>query len=445
MVGLKSILRPDCDVFSQRKPAARIDRLVALALVLAGTIAFVGNTVIPESTRFKYDFACFYTAWYAAQTGLDFYDPLFGQKSGDSPLMTDIAQQAGVPLPVPQYAYSPAFAALGLLLPLPSYRTAEVAWVWVNAFLWLGCIGLLIQSAVASHALAGAGLFLAATFFPPADFTLQLGQLNTIVLVLIVLTLWALRWRHDAFAGAMIGLAMLSKTHVGFFWVYFLFRRRWQAATSTVITLGVAALFSLVALGEQPWKTYVNNVLPMASQGFAYIANQSVHAVLARTTITDPALLFSDGLIPAGAPVTSLGRCAALLILVVTLAVVMRSGSKASLSLEVSAVTLALLLAAPVATIHHFTWAYLPIVILCGRLLTQDIAWRRSCGILLVTGIGLLFIPWPLFFSMFLGHAGWIRLLACNTFAGALSLWLISLMLIRATHRDSSLKLDVRV
>jgi hypothetical protein len=38
-------------------------------------------------------------------------------------------------------------------------------------------------------------------------------------------------------------------------------------------------------------------------------------------------------------------------------------------------------------------------------------------------GVGLLFLTWN-FFAWFGGHSGLLRLLACNTFAGALLIWI---------------------
>ena len=70
---------------------------LALTIVLAATIGFIANTIIAESRRYKYDFAAYYTIWYAARHRLPLYDPLAGQQSGGNSHLSQVAQQAGIP------------------------------------------------------------------------------------------------------------------------------------------------------------------------------------------------------------------------------------------------------------------------------------------------------------------------------------------------------------
>jgi hypothetical protein len=118
--------------------------------------------------------------------------------------------------------------------------------------------------------------------------------------MLIAVAVVSLEKKWDFWAGAAVALAMLAKPHVGLFVVYSLIRRKWSAVAGKIITLGALVLHSILMLGWEPWHTYLTLVLPAATGGFAYIADQSLHGVLARIAIDDPNLLFTDAILTGG-------------------------------------------------------------------------------------------------------------------------------------------------
>ena len=69
-----------------------------------------------------------------------------------------------------------------------------------------------------------------------------------------------------------------------------------------------------------------------------------------------------------------------------------------------------------------------------GTIVMQEAAIRYGAFIneiiAFVVGVGLLFLTWK-FFAWFSGHSGLLRLLACNTFAGALLIWICLIRLLR--------------
>ena len=404
---------------------------LAIAIALIATIVFLCNTVITETRRYKYDFAGNYVAWYAAQHRLALYDPLIGRQGGPSPYLNDLARQAGVPGEVPHFVYSPAFAAPACLFPALSYRRAELIAVWSSAIAWLACVGGLTYRLLSPHYLAAAGLFALATLYPPMLFTVNIGQGNIYIFLALVTMVWCLHRNHKVTAGIAIGLAMVWKMHLSLFLLYFLVTRRWTTALSAIITVLSLVVFSLVTLGIEPWDIYLHDVFPTTLGGMAYIANQSLAGVVARFFTTDAQLLFTDALIKSSS-LSLLSKAFSGLLIGITSWQVFKSRRHTTAALQASAVILCLLLASPVAFIHHFVWCYLPIVVLWSSLLCDDSKVSVYQAVPLTLGTLMLFLPWTTFFQLFLGHNGWPRILACNTFMGAFLLWLAALSTMRS-------------
>lgn len=321
-------------------------------------------------------------------------------------------------------------------MPPLSYRSAELLMVWSAGLIWLVAVAFLVRFFLPTQPLAGAGLFALATIFPPTLFTLSLGQVNIYIFLMVLLMVGSLIKRWDSLAGILLGLSIISKTHLGLFVLYFLVKRRTKATLAAIITLAALVVFSIATLGLSPWRTYLNSILPAALGGMVYIANQSCPGVLARIFISDPQLLFTDSLLPSGTTLYLFTKAAALLIVAATLWVVAPARGPRRIATEASAIILALLLATPVANLHHFVWVYLPLAVLWSALLQGNR--DRFQAVLLSLGTILLFLPWPTFFGLFLGHCGWPRLFACNTFLGTLLLWIAALRLIRSAPRLSS-------
>jgi len=261
--------------------------------------------------------------------------------------------------------------------------------------------------------------------------SLQLGQVNIVLFALIVSAVWLMARDRSVLAGALLGVAALVKPHLGLLWIYLLWKRQWKAAGSCVVTVLILTGGALVSLGIEPFHTYVFDVLPKISGGQAYIANQSVYGVLARVFVSDPAYLFADRLMESHFWIDMLSLAAGLAIIVLTFRAIPRDGrSSETISLEFAAVICALLLANKIATIHHFTWVWLAVPAYATAALRGAARPPRNEIIAFVVGVGLLFLTWK-FFAWFNGQSGLLRLLACNTFAGALLIWICLIRLLR--------------
>lgn len=238
----------------------------------------------------------------------------------------------------------PPFAALlmaGLaLLPLP-----------VSAALWAatGVLALALVVHVVRPDLAPwavLGVCVAALALEPVRETLTFGQVNLLLMALVVVDLLGPRRR---WSGALVGLAAAVKLTPLVFVVLLLGTgRRGDAARAVVAVVGAGVVGALVA-PRSSWD-YWTSVLadPERPGSPAFATNQSVSGVLARALGGPaPTLLW---LIVAGA--VSLG--------VLALGCVWWRRGDPALGVGLAAV--AMLLASPISWSHHWVWA-LPVAL----------------------------------------------------------------------------------
>jgi alpha-1,2-mannosyltransferase len=85
-------------------------------------------------------------------------------------------------------------------------------------------------------------------------FDLNLGNVSLIVTFFAVV---AWRWLDRPASGVAIAASLAVRPAMGVIWIWWLVRRKWQAAAWTVIGLGAMFLVSLPFMGIDPWLQYV--------------------------------------------------------------------------------------------------------------------------------------------------------------------------------------------
>lgn len=152
-------------------------------------------------------------------------------------------------------------------------RTASVLWYVLQ---W-GCLLYVLHSVrlrIRGHELAGASAIaiVVAVFGDVLQIELLNGQVNLIVVALVVASVW-LADRRPFVAPALLGAAMAIKLTPALMIVYWIVRRRFAYAAQAV---GWAVLFVLV-----PWLVVGNRL-------WTLYADYVQHFVLARTRSADP-------------------------------------------------------------------------------------------------------------------------------------------------------------
>lgn len=275
------------------------------------------------------------------------------------------------------FTYPPLAALLALPLTLLSFRAAGLAWTAMNlgllAFLlWRYARPLWSQLGPALGPLVFAG---AAWLLPVRD-TFRFGQVNLILLTLVLLDCTSARPRWPR--GALVGVATAIKLTPGLFIPYLWVSGRRRAA---YVAAGTASALTLLTFA----------VLPRDSRDFWFDALLNSDRLGSNSGTSNQAI--------RGVVLRFLGPGLPTTLLVLTLVAVAayvglrRAASLSRGGAEISALTVVgctAVLVSPVSWIHHMVWVLLAIVVLCADL--RDRRRVLAAGALAV--LSTLQLPW---------------------------------------------------
>jgi alpha-1,2-mannosyltransferase len=297
-----------------------------------------------------------------------------GDLYGDLPTTS-----VGIDLP---FTYPPLAAALlspSTLVPLPVGSTVltVLTIVVLGAVIAMVLDSLGVRSAGRRHWLLVGMLLPVAMFLEPVRSTLGYGQINILLMAVVVLDCLAKtpRWPR----GALIGLAAAVKLTPAAFVLFLLLRRDYRATVTAVLSfLAATSLGFLVAWSDSIrfWSSVVYDTDRIGLVHYA--GNQSIMAVLARVGVE------------------SSGRGAlwlALVLLVVGFAAtaMLRAFAAGLSALALGFNALAAVVASPVSWSHHWVWS---VPVLLGLAVT---GWRARTWLPTSLAIGgvLLFAVSP--------------------------------------------------
>jgi alpha-1,2-mannosyltransferase len=260
------------------------------------------------------------------------------------------------------FTYTPFAAATFVPLSLVSFDVLKVAVLSIGiaavvASVWVS-LGSLGHARDVTRVSLTFGLGAVSLFFEPVRETLTFGQVN-LVLMLIVLADLCLpdtsRWK-----GIGIGIATGFKLTPAIFIVYLLVTRRWTGAIRSVVAAAATVAIGFVVLPAESAQFWFDRVFLDSARvgGVPFVANQSINATLFRA-LGDQASARPFWLL-AVVVVAPMGlACAAWL---------SRRGHE--LAGIVTCATVGLLVS-PVSWSHHWVWVVPALV------LGVDTAWRH--------------------------------------------------------------------
>lgn len=216
------------------------------------------------------------------------------------------------------------------------------ALVVVVSFLCLSVVCFLVTRRLTRRAnvvwTVTAAVSVAAVALEPVISTFLFGQINLVLVALVVVDCLAVtdrRWR-----GMLVGLAAAIKLTPLVFLLYFLVRRDWRAALTSVATFAGLAGAGFVFAPKDSAEYWFHALLdPSRVGGLAYMTNQSLRGVLHRFNPGQP----TETLLWMG-----------LSAIVVVLAIV--AARKSDDVVALTAIATAGLLVSPVSWSHHWVW-----------------------------------------------------------------------------------------
>lgn len=319
-------------------------RLFWIALLVALVAAIVAMLVYQHNPGWMYDAKVYRRGGAAVLHGQDVYSSKLW----------------------PAFTYTPfaalAFSALSFL----SVNAIGLIWTTVSfacleAVIWL-CLGQVGVRARRTRLAMTAPVCMLAIWLDPISLTLLLGQVN-IILMLIVLVDLGLpdgnRWKGIG-VGAAAGIKLLP----AFFILYLLLTRRLRATALSIAALTATAAVGFAGLGAGSVKYWGGTVFDSSRVGDPQnVRSQSLLSVLVRWTHT------SHGVAPAWIALGAVAAVAALYLAVWA----HRRGEEL---LAICLCGTGTLLISPITWQHHWVWVVPMLLWLAGR------AWLNRSGVL---------------------------------------------------------------
>jgi hypothetical protein len=269
--------------------------------------------------------------------------------------------------------------------PLTALAPLQAKHIWLILQLLL-----LIPIALALRSLTGEplrriALIVAACF--PLHRNLLYGQYYILLLGMLVAACWAYRERRLGTAGALIGLATLTKVFPFVFVIYFLRKRDGRALASALVTIAGGLAISVKVFGWPMHRAYFQSVLPWTLRGEALppylLSAASLSNLLHRLFLYEPQwnphpwhhapLVFAVA-----------GPVLQMLILGPAILLVGRLTDRRWVPLEWSLLLAATLTISTSPASYNFTLLILPVAVLC-----EVCDWRKALlALLLFVGIG---------------------------------------------------------
>lgn len=232
----------------------------------------------------------------------------------------------------------------------------------------------------------------------PVLDSLLLGQLDAVILLLIVISFVAYRHQRHLISGSSLGLAAMIKFSPALLTLYFLLKRQLRVFVSSLAAVFFIGLVSLVLVGLDDHRVFVTDILPTLLSGSAQLDNQSLNGFfnrlfLERTFITEL----------VGAPplpqVQVLTLASSMLLLGATIYLIrgrMRSSTHLGFDLEYSLVVITLPLLSSIAWHHYMTWYVLPFFILLNPKLHYRLSKRARRSVRALSALVFVILAIPL-------------------------------------------------
>ena len=267
----------------------------------------------------------------------------------------------------------------------------------------------------------------------PVLLAFRLGQVDLVILALLVGAALRLRRGDDVWGGVLIGIAAAFKFTPVLLALYLIWRGRWRALAGAIIAGVAVAAASLPLAGIDTWRFYFQDRLPDLLAGSPLTNNLSLPGMVLRVFMGPQLGQGFLDLQPEIPLARTLGYVGMALILVASawaLGRARRPGGAFVLEFGL-ALTTALLIAG-VTWPHYLTW----LLLIAGMLVAGPGLWRTSRGPAIMMGLGLALAAMP--FDAYAGLFGWafdrsVVALSARTI-GLLVAWLGMLLAMRWTR-----------
>ncbi len=251
-------------------------------------------------------------------------------------------------------------------------------------------------------------LILTLIFFP-TKFTLGMGQVNAITLLVFLFSYYLYQKGKKELSGTFLGLAICLKPIFGFFLLFYLIKKKYK---TTLYALGIITILFIVSIligGIDLYRYYLEKIIPLLLNitGREIYYNQGLMGFISRLT-TDNNLR------------KILWEIGSLIFIIITSLFTIKKGSK---NLQFALFIITLLLIDSLSWQHHFVWLIFPFIVI-GR----EIFKRKRVVLTTLFVLSYLLVFWN-FKNQNLNFGFLNPIIFSHVFIGTIILYLLNLIL----------------
>lgn len=162
------------------------------------------------------------------------------------------------------YNYPPSATIFLLPITLLPYKSAELFWLIISVFSLIFSVFLLFKLFFkkASFVLKFFVSVLLLRIFP-ARFTLVLGQINLIILLILVLSFYFYQRKKMGLAGVFMGIAGAIKLIPLILALFYFLKKEKKALVAALMTFLICNLLAFITFGRQQFLYFFKEILPL--------------------------------------------------------------------------------------------------------------------------------------------------------------------------------------
>lgn len=303
-----------------------------------------------------------------------------------------------------QNAYPPVSEIFFLPFTLLSHQVALVTFTYISFASIIGSVFLSLKIVIKKVPWHYFLLFTGLSFTSfPVRFSLGMGQVNMIVLFLLLLAVYleTKPAKNSLIAGLSLGVAIALKPIFAFFLLFFAIKKSWKVVFISSVFVAALIAASLIFWPPQIWLSwYQTGILPSVSYKAPYIyvyQNQGIFGFLSRLISNFNARIY-------------LSRAATVILIPVAAYLTFK---KKEINLCLSFFIITLLLFDITSWQHHFVWLTFPIIVLFSYILKT-----KNIMLLALLAISYILVSWNIKYDYL-----YPKIILSNQFYGAVILW----------------------
>lgn len=296
-------------------------------------------------------FCLVFFLWLLRALFLGFYPDFSGYYYGSKYLFSGLNPYLGGGSLYTQYVYPPVVLILFFPFTLFNFQTAEIAWTILNFILLFASL-FYLSKIFSINFFSKTNLLLMSLVFIsfPTKFTLGMGQINILVLWLMVYGIWLMKKRKEFLSGIFLGVSLVIKLFPILLPVYFLLNFNKKILLGMFVSFIAPVLLVLFFIPQKIYLNFVFQTFPtlITSWKLDYY-NQALSGVIGRSFGT-------------GSFSTSLKIILSSIVVFITFFAILKNRQKdfVSTSLKIGTIITASLLINTFSWQHHFIWLIIP-------------------------------------------------------------------------------------